>query len=245
LAGCGSGSTFELDRAAPPSLLERCGESVKAELVWFKASDGAPLDGAIIGSGDRGVVVAHGYPGDVCGMLGFGWHIARRGFRLLVFDFRGFGLSPRAPTHEAINHYTADLAGAAALLRERGAKKVFLVGWSFGGTAVAAAAPRLDPPPDGVVDISGPATLEFAFPGAGDLNGIARAPGLTSPFLYLTARGDSRVVLDEAWELMRKAPTKDKRLFVYPGDYHAGGLLFEAPYAERVNATMFAFLRTR
>jgi pimeloyl-ACP methyl ester carboxylesterase len=245
LTGCGSGSTVVLDRPGPPSLQRRCGESVKAELVWFKASDGSPLDGALIGSGPRGVVLAHGYPGDVCDMLGLGWHVARRGFRVLVFDFRGFGLSPRAEEHEAINHFSADLAGAADLLRERGAKKVFLVGWSFGGTAVAAAAPVLDPRPDGVVDISGPANLEFAFPGAEDMNALARASKLESPLLYLTARGDTRVPVPEARALVRRAPVKDKRLYVFAGDYHAGALLFESPDAQRVNRLLFDFLRTR
>jgi hypothetical protein len=72
VAGCGSHERVELDRPGPPSLRHRCGESIKADLVWFKATDGAPLDGALIGSGDRGVVLAHGYPGDVCDMLGFG-----------------------------------------------------------------------------------------------------------------------------------------------------------------------------
>jgi pimeloyl-ACP methyl ester carboxylesterase len=245
VAGCGSQESVVLDRPGPPGLQRRCGQSIKAELVWFKASDGAPLDGALIGDGERGVVLAHGYPGEVCDMLGFGWHVARRGFRVLVFDMRGFGLSPRAETHEAINDFSADLAGAAHLLRERGAKKVFLVGWSFGGTAVAAAAPVLDPPPDGVVDISGPANLEFAFPGADDMNALARAPRLRSPLLYLTARGDLRVPVGEARSLVRRAPVRDKRLYVFPGDYHAGSLLFDAPYAARVNALLFDFLRTR
>jgi pimeloyl-ACP methyl ester carboxylesterase len=245
VAGCGSGSSVVLDRPGPPSLQRRCGESIKAELVWFKASDGSPLDGALIGSGPRGVVLAHGYPGDVCDMLGLGWHVARRGFRVLVFDFRGFGLSPRAEEHEAINHFSADLAGAADLLRERGAKKVFLVGWSFGGTAVAAAAPVLDPRPDGVVDISGPANLEFAFPGAEDMNALARASKLESPLLYLTARGDTRVPVPEARALVRRAPVNDKRLYVFAGDYHAGALLFESPDAQRVNRLLFDFLRTR
>jgi pimeloyl-ACP methyl ester carboxylesterase len=226
-------------------LQRRCGESIKAELVWFKAADGAPLDGALIGSGDRGVVLAHGYPGDVCDMLGFGWHVARRGFRVLVFDFRGFGLSPRAEEHEAINHFSADLAGGAELLRERGAKKVFLVGWSFGGTAVAAAAPVLDPSPDGVVDISGPPNFEPAFPGATDMNALARARELETPLLYLTARGDSRVPVAEARELVRRAPVKDKRLYVFAGDYHAAALLFASPDAQRVNGLLFDFLRTR
>ena len=56
--------------------------------------------------------------------------------------------------------------------------------------------------------------------------------GLQSPLLYSPRASDSRVVLSEARELIaRSAPSKDKRLFVYPGSYHAGGLLFEAPTA--------------
>jgi pimeloyl-ACP methyl ester carboxylesterase len=224
---------------------KQCGQPVKAKAFWFRASDGNILNGAMLGSGDRGIVLVHGYPGSLCDMLGLGWLMANRGFRVLAFDVRGYGLSPRAQDPKAINHVTADIAGAADELRERGAKKVFLVGWSFGGTAVAAAAPELDPPADGVVDISGPATLEFAFPGTHDLNGLIRARGLKSPFLYLVARGDSRIVLAEARELMRRAPSQDKRLFLYRGRYHAGELLFGAPFGLRVQRTMFDFLQTR
>src|SRR5207344_2586287 len=45
--------------------------------------------------------------------------------------------------------------GAAAELQRLGAKKVFLVGGSFGGSAVLAAAPEVDPRPAGVISLSG------------------------------------------------------------------------------------------
>jgi alpha-beta hydrolase superfamily lysophospholipase len=77
------------------------------------------------------------------------------------------------------------------------------------------------------------------------MNALARASKLESPLLYLTARGDTRVPVPEARALVRRAPVKDKRLYVFAGDYHAGALLFESPDAQRVNRLLFDFLRTR
>ena len=243
LAGCG-GSSDSIDKPPPPGVAERCGEHVKAEALWFRASDGNLLDGALLGQGERGIVLAHGYPGDVCGELGTGQWLAQRGFRVLVFDFRGYGLSPRAPTHEAINRLSADLQGASELLRDRGATKVFLVGESFGGSAVVGSEPRLDPAPDGVVSLGGPADLSFAGFGP-DLNGLAAAREIRAPLLILAGREDGHVDVGDLRTIVRRAPTEDKRLLLYPGHYHAGALLFDAPYRARPRAALLEFLRTR
>src|SRR6185369_3019837 len=54
-AACGGGSSKQnVPKNPPPSLASRCGDAahgVDAKLVWFRASDGALLDGAAVGDG--------------------------------------------------------------------------------------------------------------------------------------------------------------------------------------------------
>src|SRR4029077_1672776 len=52
--------------APPPSLAKRCGRKVAATTFWFKAADGAKLDGATLGTGPTGVVLATEYPSELC-----------------------------------------------------------------------------------------------------------------------------------------------------------------------------------
>ena len=140
--------------------------------------------------------------------------------------------------------FTADVKGATRELRDRGIDTILLVGDSFGGTTVTAAAPFLEPPPAGVVSVGGPPSLRATF--GQDLDALGRAPRLEVPLLYLVSRHDPYVALDAARALVRRARSDDKRLIVYPGAYHAiGGLFVEAPYRERPYRTFLAFLASR
>jgi pimeloyl-ACP methyl ester carboxylesterase len=246
LAGCGSAPAHSVvvDRPAP-QLSRFCKETVPGQRLWFRAADGVVLAGTIVGKGPRTVVVAHGYPGSLCDLLPAARSLADAGFRVVLFDFRGAGLSAKPKQLRVQNHVSLDIAAAARLAREHGARKLFLVGFSFGGTAVTAAAPAVDPAPDGVVDVSGPASLDRFFPESNDLDAAARAPELRSPFLYLVAREDFRIQLAESRALVRAVPVRDKRLVVYPSYYHAFELLYDAPYAVRVWTALLDFLRTR
>jgi pimeloyl-ACP methyl ester carboxylesterase len=247
LAGCGRGpgASVVVAGRAPPDLSTRCKEHVPGRALWLRAADGVVLAGTVFGEGARAVVLAHGYPGSLCDVLPAARSLADAGFRVVLFDFRGAGLSAKPKRVRVQNHVSLDVAAAARLARERGARKVFLIGFSFGGTAVTAAAPAIEPAPDGVVDVSGPASLDRFFPGSGDLDAAARARTLRSPFLYLVAREDFRIGLDDSRALLRGVPGRDKRLVVYPSYYHAFELLYDAPYAVRVWTALLDFLRTR
>jgi dienelactone hydrolase len=247
LVGCGGAKPAAIDRTPPPDVAKRCGTHIAgAKTFWFRASDGLVLDGVSFGSGDRAVIVIHGYPGTLCDELPFGMELARRGFRVLAYDVRGFGLSTDVRGNSTVmNRFGDDVQGAAELLRRQGAKKVFVVGFSFGGSIATGSAPTLDPPVDGVVNVSGPATLEFAFPGSVDVNGLARASKMRSPLLVLYATLDPRIIPDETARMVRDAPVRDKNLYIYRGEYHADALLEVAPYRVRVLRTIVHFLRTR
>jgi pimeloyl-ACP methyl ester carboxylesterase len=208
---------------------------------WFRATDGTILDGAVLGSGDTGVVVVHGDPADLCDELPTAGLLVANGFRVLLFDLREFGLSkhPEGDEMDAGFRYGDDLEAAVGELRNRGAKRVFVLGESFGGSVVQGSAWRSGA--DGAVAISGPPQIAVGAPGkTNDLDGFAGVPKLKVPLLVLISRGDHRRTPVRE---MRRLVRGHGRLIVYPGYYHASALLFQAPYRERVRTTLIAFLR--
>ncbi|MGC5412864.1 hypothetical protein ACPXCX_55805, partial [Streptomyces sp. DT225] len=66
---------------------------------------------------------------------------------------------------------------------DEGATKLLLMGASKGGTAVLAAAPRLNPQPDAVVALSAP--VQYS-----NMNAVGAVPKLTSPVLYMVGELD-------------------------------------------------------
>jgi pimeloyl-ACP methyl ester carboxylesterase len=148
--------------------------------ITFRAPDRTKLAGHLFGSGTTGVVLAHQSDGTMCQWVPYAQRLAKLGYRVLVFDFRNAGDSqPRG--YPANIRYGGDVAGAAAELRRRGVKKVFLVGASLGGSAVLQAAANVRPQVAGVVSVSGAADLS---------NAIASVPGLRVRVLYLAGSGD-------------------------------------------------------
>jgi dienelactone hydrolase len=209
-------------------LAERCGipEAPSSEM-WFAARDGTQLDGAVLGSGPVGVVLGHQYPAELCGWWPFAVYLARHGMRVLLFDFRCQGEST-CPA-DAHGSDVDDMLAAAAELRSRGAKRVFLMGASLGGTVAMMAGPRLSPPPAGVVSLSGEADLGYLAGGSTRLDALSSVPGLRAPFLQIMARGDPAVSVADARNLEQRAGSRDKRLIVLPAPFgHGWNIVTEA-----------------
>ena len=212
--------------AAPPSVATQCGsayDDLQAKTFWFRSSDGVRLNGAELGRGRTGVVLANQHNDTLCSWLDYAQVLSRNGFRVLAFDFRNTGLSGRT----ARPRLDLDVAAASAELRRRGATRVFVVGASEGGYVAVDAGARLRPQPAGVVDISGP--------------GDARK--LHAPLLVITAESDPFLDAAGARKLVREAGSTSKRAAIFPGSWHGISLLTSAPYRARVSATLLAFLR--
>jgi pimeloyl-ACP methyl ester carboxylesterase len=109
--------------------------------VRFRTQDGGLTYGDLYGVGDRGVVLAHGGRFSKASWEKQAQELAKAGFRVLAFDFRGYGDS-RGPGQGDI--FTAplhlDVLAAVHYLRNRGAKSVSAIGGSLGGGAAAKAA---------------------------------------------------------------------------------------------------------
>ena len=224
---------------APRPLATKCGETsgVSARPFWLTASDGVRLYAAEAGTGTVGVVLAHESPADLCGWLPYMASLERSGVRVLAFDFRGFGDSQRPASIRKSLAYGRDFRAATARLRADGARKVFLMGASFGGAAALTYAPTL--PLAGLVSLSGEAQIA----GAG-LDGLAAVPRLRAPLLIVGSRDDRYLSVTDALRLLRRAGSHDKRTAFYAGAFHGWQLVEDAPYAPRVRALVLAWLRS-
>jgi pimeloyl-ACP methyl ester carboxylesterase len=105
--------------------------------VSFPTSDGGIVYADVYGTGGRGVVLAHGGQFNKESWEKQAQEFVDAGFRVLAFDFRGFGRS-RGPQSKARGDGVEfDVLAAVRYLHATGAKTISIVGASFGGGAAA------------------------------------------------------------------------------------------------------------
>jgi dienelactone hydrolase len=159
--------------AVPLAGQSSCGDLVAdGKPVHFGSEIKSDLYGRIFGTGRTGIVISHMNGGDVCQGTPYAKELAQAGYRTMVFDFGGFGVSKSAGAS-----HRQQVVSAAAALRADGATRIVLLGGSMGATASLAAAPDVTPPPAAVVALSPP--LIFL-----DDNASAAAAKLTMPVFY-------------------------------------------------------------
>jgi pimeloyl-ACP methyl ester carboxylesterase len=199
--------------------------------VSFATEDGGLIYADLYGKGDRGVVLAHGGRFTKESWQQQAQYLARAGFHVLAFDFRGFGQS-HGPGESDL--FTApmrlDVLAAVRYLRKNGAKVVVVVGASFGGSAAADASIASQP-----AEINGLILL------AAEPSGPAER--IKAPLLLIVARDDSnsegpRLPRIHAW--FDTAP-QPKELLVLDGSAHAQ-FLFQTDQANRVMKELLRFL---
>jgi pimeloyl-ACP methyl ester carboxylesterase len=184
--------------------------------VTFTTEDGVALSGHLFGSGEAGIVLAHMYPADQTSWHGPAERLAREGYLVLTFDFRGYGDSQGSKDIELIDR---DVFAAIIALADAGAGRVLLVGASMGGTACLVAADASQPLSR--VFVSGVATLSAPVEFKG-LSAQTAVPKLTMPLLFVAAEKDAGA--DGARRLQElSGDTGD--LHIVPGDDHGTDLL--------------------
>lgn len=206
-------------------------DGANIEHVSFSTSDCGIIYADLYGTGSRGMVLAHGGRfTKVSWKLQAQW-LAQAGFRVLAFDFRGFG---RSHGPGEADMYTApmylDVLAAVRYLRNNGAKTVAVMGGSFGGSAAADASIASKP---GEID----QLILLAAHGTG------LAERIQAPLLIIVARDDAnddglRLPGIRAW--FDKAP-QPKKLIVLDGSAHAQ-YLFQTDQGDRVMKEVLNFL---
>jgi pimeloyl-ACP methyl ester carboxylesterase len=232
---CGGGSAGRPPTTPAPTvgILKTCLRGAGSPTPFrFPTSAGATLVGVVLGDGRTGLVLGHQVGDDLCEWLPLARSFARQGYRVLAFDFEGYGDSQPGSGAEA--RIDTDVVAAAEQLRGRGADTIVLVGSSMGGTAVLAAAARIRPPVAGVVSLSGPATFE-------GVNARAAVARLRVPVLFV-ASGDDHPFVDDARVMYRAARVRDRRLLVIPGVNHGTSMLEVGDDAPKVLAAVQGFI---
>ena len=120
-AGCGDGrdagragqgpATTPAPTTTVAAISKSClGAAERGNLFRFTTGDGATLAGVVLGTGGSGLVLGHQLGSDLCEWLPQARAFARRGYRVLLFDFAGFGDSQHGPADGRVD---TDVAAAA------------------------------------------------------------------------------------------------------------------------------------
>ncbi len=206
--------------------------AVPQERVSFPTQDGGIVYADVYGTGDRGVVLAHGGRFNKESWAAQAPALATAGFRVVAIDFRGRGQSrggPRSMFPDDGVHF--DVLAAVRYLRETGASTVSVVGASFGGGAAAQAAVEA---PRGAID-----RLVLLAHSA-----IDTPERMTGRKLFITSRGDTTgsgaLRLPQIREQYDRA-TQPKELVILDGAAHAQ-FIFGTPQGERLMREILRFL---
>ena len=157
--------------------------------------------------------------------------LAKAGFRVLAFDFRGYGQSPRQP-NDAPPHL--DVLAAVRYLRQAGANTVAVIGGSFGGGMAADATIAAAP---GEID-----RLVLLGTGGGD----GPTEKLKGRLLCIVARDDTSgdgLRVPRILAQYEKAP-QPKNLVIIESSAHAQ-VLFATKHGDQVMNEILQFLSAR
>jgi pimeloyl-ACP methyl ester carboxylesterase len=207
------------------------GFALAQKTISFPTEDGGVISANLYGTGERGVVLAHGGRFTKESWKPQAERLASAGFRVLAFDFRGFGES-HGPGEKNFDSapFQLDVLAAVRYLRAAGVKSISVVGGSFGGAAAGDASIASRPGEIERIVMLGAAPNQ-------------PAEKLKSAVLFIVARDDAN---DDGPRLpgikrqFEKAP-EPKRLIVLDGSAHAQ-FLFQTDQAERVMQEILDFL---
>jgi pimeloyl-ACP methyl ester carboxylesterase len=199
--------------------------------ISFPADDGGRVCADLYGQGSCAVVLAHGGR-----FLKESWRVqadalVSEGFRVLAIDFRGFGCSTGPGQADFDNApFEKDVLAAVHYLKAHRAKRVSVVGGSFGAAAAGDASIKSAP---GEID-------RIVFLGAAP---NLPAEKLKSRALFIVARDDANdagLRLPGIRAQYEKAPGL-KELIVLDGSAHAQ-FLFATDQSARVMHEILQFL---
>jgi fermentation-respiration switch protein FrsA (DUF1100 family) len=206
-----------------------------AESVWFNSTDGTRLNGWFFESQSgpeiATVIFFHGNGGNIGNVGWVGQHFAKRGFDVLLFDYRGYGASDGVAANESDLYADGD-AAVAFVRNEKGARpeQIILYGQSLGTAIVADVASR---------GVFGGVVLESGFSSASSVAASAlpwlprflhflgknrfesarKLASVKSPILITHGDPDHTIPTNESKMLFTSA-NEPKKLLIFPGAGH-------------------------
>ena len=186
-------------------------QELTAQGETLRLRNSAKLDIAAVdlGSGQKGVVLAHQSDANMCQWAAYATLLAQHGYRVVAFDFAGFGTS--SPTDDKT--YLDDIRTVVEYLRQEGVERVVVIGASMGAAmTVAAAAGAIIPPVDGVVAVSPPRSFDGVY-------AERAAPNLRTSALIIAGDDDGDYEV-YAREIFESTPTEFGELLVVAAPQH-------------------------
>jgi len=205
------------DTPEPPSRpLADIGGCIQPDEASLEIYDDGTVSAAvaIFGAGRAGVVVSHEENVSVCNWLRAAEQLGRAGYSVLLYD--------RLHGSEG-----AVVPAMAGLMRQRGVRRLAVVGGSGGGVVSLGEAVFMSPPPEAVVSVSG-----------ADESTTRIVGRLRTPLLQIVAEDDP--TMRAAAATHAAAGPIEHRLVVLPGKAHAS-MLF--PVHARALRVVERFLR--
>lgn len=197
------------------------------------ASEGETLVGDLYGAlpSRRAAILVHGQKWDASGWRDVAQRLAARGVAALAINLRGYDGSTGTTTEyapPAVWSPVTDLRAAKALLRDRGALQIALVGASMGGHAILASSFEADV--ECIVSVSAPVV---AVP-----DELSRR--ITGRKLFVCADGDTVGATPHVLRCF-DVTTRPKTLLMFGGSEHSRGM-FAAPYGQEAMDAIVAFV---
>jgi esterase/lipase len=197
--------------------------------VAFKTDDGVEIEGRIFGIGENGLILAHMYPADQESWKDFALLLSQKGYRVLTFNFRGYG---KSGGEKEIYLIYKDVLAAYDFFKKEGVKDIILIGASMGGTAVLKVAAQKDV--NGVISMSGPLNWEQM-----GLSAEEEIKLIDEPKLFMASEGDSSA--KNSANLMYELSIEPKQIEIYPGSEH-GTNMFLGAEGEQVKQDITSFI---
>ena len=231
-----------------------------AQSVWFNSADGTRLNGWFFASQAKPEVVTlifvHGNGGNISTISWLAQRFASHGFNVLIFDYRGYGMSDGVAANESDLYADGD-AAVDFVTKQKGIRpeQVVLYGHSLGTTIVADVASRRS---------VGAVVLESGFSSASSLADSAlpwlphflhflgknrfesahKLKTVHAPILIAHGDPDHTIPTSEA-KLLYAAANEPKKLLIVPG---AGHVVFADggdAYLDQVEQFMRDSIRAR
>jgi len=197
--------------------------------VVFKTDDQVEIEGRIFGIGKNGLILAHMYPADQESWEDFALLLSQKGYRVLTFNFRGYG---KSGGERQISLIYKDVLAAYEFFKKEGVEDIILIGASMGGTAVLKVAAQKDV--NGVISMSGP--LNWKQMG---LSAEEEIKLIEEPKLFIASEGDSSA--KNSANLMYELSDEPKQIEIYPGSEHGTNMFLEEN-AEQVKQDIITFI---
>jgi hypothetical protein len=218
-------------RAPNGTLVNRCmPRALHRETLSLRTADGIRLSAVVLGSGTKGVVLAHEQGYNICSWLSFGQTLAGRGYHVVVFEHRNHGASG-GDTQNL--HIDRDVMAGVQELTRRGVTRIVAGGASCGGTSSVVSAPKI-PGFTGLIVMSSPRVC-------GGLNGLKVVRSVTKPSFFAFSPGDMTFE-EEVRGLHNASGAKDKRLVIARGGYHGTEMLRRSEDGPMLRSKLLTFV---